>query len=53
MEHHSCDRQNCLNWKNERCVLKDPENEKGTCLNYEDVMDFLRLKANAIKGSLG
>ena len=33
--------------------MKDPENEEGSCLNYEDAMDFLRLKADAIKGSLG
>jgi len=33
--------------------MKDPEKEGDNCLNFEDAMDFLRLKADAIKGSLG
>jgi len=53
MDHPSCDRTNCINWKSGRCTLKDPEKEGDTCLNFEDAMDFLRLKADAIKGSLG
>jgi hypothetical protein len=53
MDHPSCDRTNCINWKSGRCTLKDPEKEGDNCLNFEDAMDFLRLKADAIKGSLG
>jgi len=53
MDHPSCDRTNCINWKDRRCTLKDPEKEGAICLNFEDAMDFLRLKADALKGSLG
>jgi len=53
MNHPSCDRQNCINWKNGHCSLKDPEKEGASCLDFEDAMDSLRLRADAIKGSLG
>lgn len=52
MDYPLCERKDCINWKNGRCTLKDPEKEVDCCLNYEDVMDFLRLKADAIKGTL-
>ena len=52
MDHPLCDRLNCINWKSGSCALKDPEKEGESCLNYEDAMDSLRLKADAIKGTL-
>ena len=48
-----CERANCINWKEGRCVLKEPEKSGDSCLNYEDAMDSLRLKADVIKGTLG
>jgi hypothetical protein len=33
--------------------LKDPEKSGDSCLDFEDAMGFLRLKADAIKGTLG
>jgi len=48
-----CEHTNCVNWKKGRCALKDPEKSGDSCLNYEDAMDSLRLKADAIKGTLG
>jgi hypothetical protein len=53
LDHPFCERTNCVNWKEGHCSLKDPEKSGDSCLNYEDAMDFLRLKADAIKGSLG
>ncbi len=53
MEHPSCDRSNCINWKNGRCNLKNPEKEGEACLDFEDAMEFLRLRADPIRGSLG
>ena len=52
MDHPLCDRSNCLNWKDGRCTLKDPEKEGESCLNFEDATDSLRLRADAIKGTL-
>jgi len=48
-----CERKNCINWKEGRCSLKDPEKSGDSCLDFEDAMDALRLKADAIKGTLG
>ena len=53
MDYPLCDRENCINWKKGRCALKDPEKDRDSCLDYEDSMDALRLKADAIKGTLG
>ena len=53
MDYPLCDQPNCINWKRGHCTLKNPEKEKDSCLNYEDEMDSLRLRADAIKGSLG
>jgi hypothetical protein len=33
--------------------LKKPEKSGNSCLDYEDAMDFVRLKADAIRGTLG
>jgi hypothetical protein len=41
-----------VNWKKGCCALKDPEKTGDSCLDYEDAMDSLRLKADAIKGAL-
>jgi hypothetical protein len=52
MDYPSCERKNCINSKKGRCALKDPEKNGDSCLDYEDSMDALRLKADAIKGTL-
>ncbi len=52
MDHPLCDHPNCIHWKDGRCELKDPEKEEDHCLNFEDAMDSLRLKADALKGTL-
>jgi hypothetical protein len=49
----SCDKKNCINWKEDHCSLTNPEKVGNECLDFEDAMDFLRLKADAIKGTLG
>lgn len=52
MNYPLCKHSNCINWKKGRCALKDPEKEDDSGLHYEDVVDSLRLKADAIKGTL-
>lgn len=52
MDYPLCDRNNCINWKQGHCALKDPEKEDDSCLHYEDVLNSIRLKADAIKGTL-
>jgi hypothetical protein len=52
MDYPLCERSNCINWKNGHCTLKDPEKNGTSCLHYEDELDFLRLKADPIKGTL-
>ena len=48
-----CERNSCINWKNGYCSLTKPEKVNEECLDFEDAMDFLRLKADAIRGTLG
>jgi len=48
-----CELANCANWRKGRCTLKDPEKDGDSCLYYEDTLDSLRLKADAIKGTFG
>ena len=48
-----CDHKNCINNKEGRCPLTNPEKVCESCLDFEDVMEFLRLKADAIRGTLG
>ena len=48
-----CDKKTCINYKDGYCSLKDPEKVGDDCLEYEDTLDFLRLKADAIRGTLG
>ena len=52
MDYPLCNRKNCINWKKGCCALKDPEKEGDSCLYYENALDSLRLKADAIKGTL-
>ena len=53
MDHPFCEQKNCINWKEGHCSLKGPEKSGASCLDFEDAMDSLRLKADAIKGALG
>lgn len=53
MDYPVCDRKNCINWKDGHCSVKDPEKTDVACLDFDDAMDFLRLRADAVKGSLG
>ena len=53
MDFPFCERKSCINWKEGRCSLKAPEKNGDSCLNFEDEMDSLRLKADAVKGTLG
>lgn len=48
----SCDKKTCVNYKEGYCSLANPEKASGACLDFEDVMEFLRLKSDAIKGAL-
>ncbi|MDG6222861.1 MAG: hypothetical protein IAX21_04405 [Candidatus Bathyarchaeota archaeon] len=52
MDYPLCDRSNCINWNNGHCSLKDPEKDEDSCLHFDDKLDNLRLKADAIKGTL-
>jgi hypothetical protein len=52
MDYPSCSLGNCIHWKEGRCSLRNPEKTGESCLDFEDAMDFLRLKADAIKGTL-
>ena len=52
MDYPSCERKNCINWKDGHCSMKAPEKNGDYCLDFEDAMDFLRLKVDAIKGIL-
>jgi hypothetical protein len=49
----SCGRKACINYKEGTCSLVNPEKAGEECLDFEDAMDFLRLKADAIRGTLG
>ena len=53
MDFPFCERKSCINWKEGRCSLKAPEKNGDSCLNFEDEMDSLRLRADAVKGALG
>jgi hypothetical protein len=52
MDYPFCETKNCIHWIDGRCSLKTPEKATNACLDFEDTMDFLRLKADAIKGTL-
>jgi len=48
-----CDKKSCVNNKEGYCTLVDPEKVGNSCLEFEDFMDFSRLNADALKGTLG
>jgi hypothetical protein len=48
-----CSKTSCINNKDGACSLTSPEKAGDSCLDFEDTMDFLRLKADAVKGTLG
>lgn len=52
MDHPAYERETCIHWEERRCSLSSPEKVNSDCLDFEDAMDFLRLKADAIKGTL-
>ena len=53
MENPRCTRFDCANWKkNGHCALTDPELNDASCLHFEDAINSLRLKADAVKGIL-
>jgi hypothetical protein len=49
----SCDKKSCINHKEGYCSLTNPEKEGNSCIDYEDEMDFARLKVDAARGTLG
>jgi hypothetical protein len=53
LDNPSCEKKTCINWKEGHCSLSNDEKFVDSCLDFEDEMDFLRLKADAIKGTLG
>jgi hypothetical protein len=52
MDFPPCENKTCIHWKDGQCSLKEPEKYDTSCLDFEDAMDFLRLKADAVKGTL-
>ena len=48
----NCIKKTCIHYKNGHCSLTNPEKEGDNCLDFEDTMDFLRLKADAVRGTL-
>jgi hypothetical protein len=52
MDSPLCTKRTCINWKDGNCRLKKPEKNGDSCLDFEDSMEALRLKADAIKGTL-
>ena len=52
MDFPVCERKDCINWKEGHCSLKNPEQNGSACLDFQDAMDFMRLKADAIRGTL-
>ena len=53
MSYLDYERKDCVNWKNGAYTLSNPESAGEECLDFEDTIDFLRLKADAIRGTLG
>ena len=49
---YPCDKKTCINYKDGYCTLSNPEKFGDACLDFEDAMDFLRLKADAVRGTL-
>jgi hypothetical protein len=53
VDHPACEKKSCINWKKGHCSLCNPEKVGDGCLDFEDAMDALRLRADAVKGTLG
>ncbi|MCL2477445.1 hypothetical protein [Candidatus Bathycorpusculum sp.] len=53
MSRISCDKKNCVNHIEGYCSLSNPEKEGNSCIDYEDEMDFTRLKVDVARGTLG
>jgi len=53
LEYPYCEHKTCINWKEGHCSLRNPELSNESCLDFEDAMDSLRLRADALKGTLG
>lgn len=51
MDSPSCDSTSCINWEKGHCKIKSAEKVGDFCLDFEDAMDALRLKADAIRGT--
>jgi hypothetical protein len=49
----SCDKKSCINNKEGYCALSNPEKTGDSCLEYEDAMDFFRLKTDVVRETLG
>lgn len=49
----SCEKKMCINYKEGHCSLTNPEKTGDSCLDFEDAMDFLRLSADPVGGTLG
>jgi hypothetical protein len=52
MDFPVCERKDCINWREGHCGLKKPEKNISACLDFQDAMEFMRLKADAIRGTL-
>jgi len=52
MDYPFCEKTNCVNHKEGRCILKNPEKSNESCLHFEDIMDSSRLRVNTFKGTL-
>jgi hypothetical protein len=52
MDHPACERETCIHREESRYSLSSLEKVNSDCLDFEDATDFLRLKADAIKGIL-
>ncbi len=48
----SCEKKSCTNWKEGYCSLSNAEKVNGDYLDFQDAMDYLRLRADPIKGTL-
>jgi hypothetical protein len=53
MSFTACEKKICIHWRSGHCELNEPEKTGESCLDFEDAIEFLRLKADAVKGTLG
>jgi hypothetical protein len=52
LDYHFCERKTCVNWE-EGCSFREPEKTGESCLDFDDAMDSQRLRADALKETLG